>query len=112
MTDAPEADTHVYLCQCLCPARHAIVAMAGAYLSQANAEAVLIPLATKAVDRAITLGLQNPRCALCGAKRDAWTFEVGRTRWRTMEEAQAPLEEAQREQMAINAIFGDIPRSD
>lgn len=104
MTDAPEP--HVYLCQLLCgPARHAIMAAAGAFPSQEAAARELEPTLCEAITRAVTIQANNPWCALCRSPMEAWIYETRRTPYRTMDEAQPHLEEQQRQQALTNFLF-------
>jgi hypothetical protein len=76
----------------------------------ADDEAATKPMETAlrdGIDEAIEAGTLNPWCGICGAKRDSWAYEAGRTRFRTMAEAEAPLREQERRNALTNAIFGD-----
>lgn len=106
-------ETRVWIAQCLCgPARHCI--MANAAEADSNEAAVMTiswPL-RRAVEEGLHTGLINPWCGLCHAPSHEWRYEVGRTRWATIEEATPALHENEAQQAAARAAFGDIPRSD
>jgi hypothetical protein len=87
-------DHPVLLAQCLCPQRHCILATA----SQDQGPHVLAEHLAQQVREAIERQTLNPWCALCGARRDLWTYEVGLTPYATMEEALAALREVEQEQ--------------
>jgi hypothetical protein len=105
--------THVWICQCLCPQRHCILATAGEVddgetgfpeKSQTTLRSAIGDMiAAKAI---------NPWCGLCHATRDTWTYEARRTRYRTMQEAQPEFKRLEAEQAAVAALFGDMKRND
>ena len=99
--------SRVYLAQCLCPQRHAILAASGEALDQIEAEAEVLAPLKAAIGRLVAMGGIGRECGLCGASDDTWTYDVGRTPWRTMAEAKPHLEELERQQAAVNAAFGD-----
>lgn len=92
-------DANIRLVQCLCPARHCITALA--FAPAAMDDATAIRRLRAGVEAAIAAGALDPWCALCGS-RD-WRYEVGRTRFRTMEEARPALEEMEARQAATRA---------
>ena len=102
-------ERRVWICQCLCPSRHCIMAASGEANSEAAAEHIKHALRRTVVE-ALRLGEINPWCAMCGAKRATWRYELGRTPFATAEEAQPHLERRQAENMAVNALFGDLHR--
>jgi hypothetical protein len=102
------SEVRVWICQCLCPQRHAILAVSGEADSEASAEELRLKCEA-AVEGMLDAGLLNPWCGLCKAERDTWRFELGRTRWRTMAEAEKPLRESEAEQAAVRRLFGDSP---
>jgi hypothetical protein len=104
--------TRVWIAQCLCPSRHAILAASAEANGPREAEQnAMTPLKENIIamlaDRVI-----NPWCAICHAKAETWRYDLGRTRFRTMEEAAPHLRQNEREQAVTRAVFGDIPRSD
>jgi hypothetical protein len=105
------SETRVWIAQCLCPARHAIMATAGEADSEQAASAI-----EKALREAVAVMLEsgevNPWCGLCRAGVETWRYEVGRTRFATMAEATPALAQSAAEQAALRAAFGDLPRSD
>jgi len=68
------------------------------------------------LDAAITVliegGRMNPWCAICHAPASDWTIDVNRSRFATMAEAEPELRRLQAEQIAVNALFGDMHRND
>jgi hypothetical protein len=105
-------EQRVWIVQCLCPQRHCIMATAGeAAGAEAAEEQIAVPL-REAVADALRSQVMNPWCGICRAERATWRYETARTRFRTMDEAKPELVRVQAEQMAVAAVFGDIPRSD
>jgi hypothetical protein len=88
----------VFIVQCLCPARHCIMATA---LEAESAEQCTDAgkLLLETLDGAIARKLLNGWCELCRAPREKWHLETGRTPWGTMAEAKPHLEASQREQL-------------
>ena len=102
----------VWLAQCLCPSRHAILAASCEAETEAEATREAHKPLTEAIALALSLGVINPWCSLCHAKAETWTIELGRTQFATMAEAKPAFEQNEREQAAVRAIFGDMKRSD
>jgi hypothetical protein len=98
----------VWIAQCLCPQRHAILAAGGEAEDHSAAEEALIkPLRTQ-VTRMIGSGTINPWCGLCKAPIESWRYEVGRTRFASMAEAEPHLRQNEREQAVVRRAFGDL----
>ena len=103
------AMTVVWITQCLCPQRHCIVMSAGEAESRDVAEVkVAAPLHDQVAEPLATREL-NPWCGLCGARAGTWTYELARTRWRTMAEAMPELKQLEAEQAVARAVLGDRP---
>lgn len=100
----------VYLAQCLCPQRHAMMASAGEAADQAEAETEVLQPLREAVALLQSTEVMNPWCSLCNAPASSWTYELRRTRWRTMAEAEPHLREQERENLATNAVYGDLDK--
>lgn len=105
-------ERRVWIAQCLCPQRHAILATAGEADDEANAEVAIRAPLRATIGDLIELGQLNPWCGLCNAKADTWKYELTRSRFRTMEEGEPELRKAEAEQMVMAAVFGDMKRSD
>lgn len=89
----------VYLVQCLCPARHCIMATAVESESiQECRDAETLLLA--AIDAGIANTLVDPWCGLCRAPREQWHTETGKTIWATMAEATPHLRAEEAAQIA------------
>lgn len=97
----------VWIAQCLCPGRHAILATAGEATSRSEAEKKILAPLRKTIQEALSAGAINPCCALCNSKADTWTYEAGRTRFRTMEEAAPALADHAIGNAIANAVFGE-----
>lgn len=99
--------TRVWIAQCLCPQRHAILAAAREVEERPGAEIGLIePLRTQ-IKMLVGSKTINPWCGLCKAPIESWRYELNRTPYTTMAEAQPMLMESQREQAEVRRIFGD-----
>jgi hypothetical protein len=97
----------VWIAQCLCPQRHAILAAAAVAEDEADAQETIVkPLRTQITDL-VRIGALNPWCGLCHAPIDDWRYEVGRTPFRSMEEGTSSLRQSEREQAATRQAFGD-----
>lgn len=98
----------VWLGQCQCPQRHAILAWVGEASGGASAERL-----TDELRDIITLmqkeQLLNPWCGLCGAASASWSYDIAATRFATQEEAWRALQE---ERPAVDALFADIHRTE
>ena len=100
----------VRITQCLCPMRHAIMAvayqpdavptaLAGMEATQAAGEAML----RKAVEQVLAAGALNPWCGLCGS-RD-WHYEDRATKFRTLDEARSELARLEAQNAAARAAL-------
>jgi hypothetical protein len=104
--------TRVWICQCLCPQRHCILASAGEAESKGAAEeTIALPLRTQ-VAALLKSGEFNPWCGLCNARSETWRYELGRTPFRSMGEAAPALRQTEQDQATTRALWGDLPRSD
>lgn len=107
----PMTERRVWIAQCLCPARHCILAGAEVAATRDEAEReILAPVREQVADWLRRESL-NPWCGLCGAKADSWRYEIGRTRFRTMAEAMPSMRESEARQAAARAVFGDLHKT-
>jgi hypothetical protein len=102
----------VWICQCLCPSRHCIMAAVDVCETASQAEETLGASLREAVAAAMRSGVINPRCGLCGARPDGFRYETARTVFRTMAEAIPKLKALERTQLDVAAVFGDMRRYD
>jgi hypothetical protein len=100
----------VWIAQCLCPSRHAIMANAGEVDNEQEAAAEIQQPLREAIEEGLKIGAMNPWCGLCHAPADSWHYEVGRTRFRSMAEALPSLQKNEIEQAITRAAFGDMPQ--
>jgi hypothetical protein len=98
----------VWLCQCLCPDRHCIMAAAHEAKTHAEADALITVGLREQLEGMIAEGTMNPRCGLCGASDATWRYELARTRFATMAEALPWLIELERANQEAADRFGDI----
>jgi hypothetical protein len=103
--------TRVWIAQCLCPDRHCIVALAGEAAGFEEAKRLVRAPLRRTVAQLLHSGALNGWCAICGAKRPSWRFEVARTRYTSMEEAEPDLAEEQAKNLLTNLIYGDTHRT-
>lgn len=107
-TEMSETTKRVWIAQCLCPQKHCIFAASGEAEDKNGANVnVLGPLRAQ-IGSLLGAGTINPWCGLCHAVVEMWTYEVGRTRFRSMAEAKPELERAQSEQIATGATYGEL----
>lgn len=97
------ADRCVWLAQCLCPERHAILAAAREAEGRLHAVAIVSSL-RETIETMIAAGEINPWCGLCYARSDTWHYELGRTRFTTMQEAEPEMRKAERNQGIIRGL--------
>lgn len=102
---AEEAERRVWIAQCLCPQRHAILAAAKEADDRSEAEALIAQLRTQ-VTRMIGSGTINPWCGLCQSPIESWLYELDRTRFATMREAMPALRFSEREQAELRRAIG------
>jgi hypothetical protein len=100
--------SHVWLAQCLCPQRHAILGAAVEADYRPGAEDALIETLRLQVKRMIGSGTINPWCGLCKAPIESWRYEINRTRFASMAEAEPQLRQSEREQAVVRRAFGDL----
>lgn len=93
----------VLLLQCLCPARHCIIALAGE-APPATAESMR-EQAIAGLESAIASKTINPWCELCQAPRDQWTFEVAELPDRTLAEIMPELKRQEAAQIRSAAAI-------
>lgn len=100
------AERRVWIAQLLCgPNRHCIAALVGEADDEQEAGLTLGRPLWPQVEELLAAG-HNPWCALCGARREGWRIELGRTPFKTMAEAEKPLRQNQADQALANALFG------
>ena len=97
--------SRVWIAQCLCPKRHAILAAANEADDRSEAEA-LIPQLRERVVALLADGTFNPWCGPCRSPSDAWTYELARTSFRSMEEAVPALRRSEAEQAVTRDLLG------
>lgn len=108
MTDEP-SEPRVWVGQCLCPSRHCILASTAVVESERVAQATVGRALRDVLDEQITAGNWNPWCGICGAPREQWTIEVGRTRHLTLEEVEPEMRRLQEENLLAMAVYGGHP---
>jgi len=109
MDETPER--RVWIAQCLCgPARHCIVAATAEAGTPEEARREALEPLKAAVRRMTADGSIDAWCGLCGAAEPGWRYEVGRTRWRTHEEALPTLQEMERRMILTSALLGGRPQ--
>jgi len=99
-------DTRVWICQCLCPARHTIMATAGEATDDRDAEEEIAKPLRVRIGLLLASGEINPWCGLCNALAKTWRYELGPTLFRSMDEATPVLRKLEADQAATRALFG------
>ena len=102
----------VWICQCLCPDRHCMVAVAGEADGEAAAKAELEPMLSRQVSHLLASGETDPWCGICRIPASQWRFETAMTKFATMAEATGPLRESQDNQRATAELWKmmfDVP---
>jgi hypothetical protein len=99
----------VYIAQLLCPQRHAIMASSAEAETEHDAQQKAIQPLREQVEQLLATGQINPWCDICGASKGSWHYEVGRTRFRTLEEALPALSALERENLSARTLFGGHP---
>lgn len=98
----------VWLVQCLCPARHCIVATAGEATGQEEADFLREKL-REVVKDATALGHITAWCALCSATEDTWHYETGETAFLSLADARPTLSRLELEQAVTQKMWADRP---
>jgi hypothetical protein len=98
-----EPAPRVHLVQCLCPARHCI--MAGAGEEPPGTAAGAVDGLKAGIEEAIAAGGMNPWCELCRAPRDQWSFEVATIENRKLAELLPALKHQEAAQLATQAAI-------
>lgn len=92
----------VWIVQCLCgPARHCLLAAAEEGDTAEGLEA-LVRVQTM---HWIATGVLNPWCSLCGARVEAWVYEIGRTSYGTLADAEPALRALEAAQLQTAAAL-------
>ena len=102
---------NVWVCQCLCPSRHCIMAAAAEAETEADAETLTRAPLRREIVQLLKSGAMNPWCALCNANRSTWRYEVRRTTFATMDDAASSLAVLQAENVATNLVWGDLHKT-
>jgi hypothetical protein len=90
-----EPDTRVRIVQCLCPRRHAIIAVA--YTPAEITDDDVVEGLKSQIKSMIFSGVLDSWCGICGAT--AWHFEIGQTPFATMDEAKPHLQALEAENL-------------
>jgi hypothetical protein len=94
----------VWICQCLCPNRHCILAVAGEAEDRAAAAEIVEQLEA-GVNALANDAAMNPWCAICRAPLADWHLELGRTRFASLEEASSALAQSEADQALTCAVW-------
>lgn len=101
------AERRDWIAQCLCPKRHAILAASREEETREAAELTVLAPLREQIAELLAIGAINPWCGLCQSPSDAWTYELGRTRFPSMEEAMPELRRVEAQQAALRAAAGE-----
>lgn len=100
-------EKRVWIAQCLCPKRHAILAATVEADTRDGAEIACLTPLREHVRAGLAENTFNPWCGLCKAPSGTWTYELARTRFRSMREATPELIKVEQEQAITRLLFGD-----
>ena len=101
----------VWICQCLCPDRHCILATADEAENEDEASRLIrTPLRRKVIEL-LRDGTLNPWCALCDANRATWRYELRRTAFASLAEALPALRAIEAENVTTNRVWGDLHKT-
>lgn len=99
--------SRVWIAQCLCPQRHAILAAADEADDREAAETIVLSPLRAGLAALMAAGTVNPWCGLCKAASETWSYELDRTRFATMAQAIPELRRCEAGQALTRAIFGE-----
>jgi hypothetical protein len=97
----------VWIVQCLCPSRHAILALAVEVKVGITSPQKAIEDLRDMATGLIRHGEINPWCGICHSRE--WTYEAAPTRFATIEEAKPHLEELERRNILAAQLLGELP---
>jgi hypothetical protein len=104
------SEPRIWIAQALCsPARHCILAAAGMADGKADADSAIAAPLQATISQLLKDGEINPWCGICGSPFEQWFVEVGRTRFRSAEEAKPSLAELQERNRAGRDALGGHP---
>lgn len=98
----------VDLVQCLCPARHCI--MAAAFQCPPGTPEEALELCRSSIERNIATKQIEPRCGLCQAPRESWSFEIATLPGRTLDDVMPALRASEAAQMETAAAVQAVER--
>jgi hypothetical protein len=99
----------VWIAQLMCPKRHTIVASAAVAADRRKAIPLLVEPLREEADRLVRSGAINAWCGLCGSPRETWMVDLGRTEYRSLEEAKPKLLEVQEANLRVQTVLGEHP---
>ena len=106
-----DREIRVWLAQCLCPQRHCILAAIHEADGEAEARAVILSPLREQIEGMLKIKALNPWCGICRSPIERWSYEVGRTHWTTMAEAEPHVRQLEAEQIATGLMFGELSSS-
>lgn len=95
--------SRVHLVQCLCPARHCI--MAATFQEPPGIQEQALELLRGSIEQTIAGGRLNPQCEICKAPRDQWSFEIATIDGVTLDEIMPALRHQEAAQMQTQAAI-------
>lgn len=101
-------ETRVWVAQCLCPERHAIMAAAGEAAGPGDAEHKIARPLREKIEELLADDVLNPWCGICRAPRATWKWEIGRTRWTSLAEIKPELEKVEAENIGVGLTWGEL----
>jgi len=98
----------VDLVQCLCPARHCI--MAAAFQCPPGTQEEAIELCRSSIERNIADKQMQPWCGICAAPRNSWSFEIASLPGLTLDAVMPALRASEAAQMETAATVKAVER--
>ncbi len=83
----------VWIAQCVCERRHAILAAAAEADNDKQAQKVVLAALREKLKLLIRDGTLNPWCGICVSPRARWLYEIAPTPFNSMKEAMPVLQE-------------------
>jgi cytidine deaminase len=91
----------VKIVQTLCRNRHCIIAAT----ADGPTDESMTVFMQYTIARFVEEKAMNPHCGLCGSPINEWSYEVGETRFETMEEARPALFKMEQQNLETRALF-------
>jgi hypothetical protein len=99
------SEQRVYIVMCKCPLGHCILGASYEGVGTDEEKAAAVDRIQTDIQSLVSRGIFNPFCGICSAPLKHCSYTVGRTRYRTTEEAMPELKKIERENASAAAYF-------